>query len=918
MEVTQCLAEGRYGEALAAIRKEKRGRLSEAARLALEECAALLGLERYRDAVLVATRALGGSPKDADLKARLRVIRGEALWRSGRSKAGEQEARRGLAQAQAPHTRARALELLGGMAWRQRALEQAQEQLESAQRLYAELTSASGLFRVYGALACVLRDRGRTEEALALQERRLRLALELRRSDLSAVARAERGVALAALGHWNAARGDLDTASEILDRLTRNSSGWIEPIRAGLELAAGNLPAARAALVRAVKSSQGCPRATAEALLIRSDLELASGAIGEAENCASEALRLFAVAKDKEGTCRSRLRRGLALIEQGRCEEAVREARRVRTALAPGRCGLFGLALLVEGRALLRAGRPAARAFAGARVGVERPFRDAAELGLAVAQGGTWASAEVQQGLAALEAWGDRRLLSYALADLRATLGPQARPARSLSPRTLQRADPRARAVAEAASRLLGSGSLGERWQTAMTALHPILPWWRAVLLGPRDLELRWDLKEPRPLPAGDLARELVASATHPTLVELGRGTPFAGHPTGALHALETAVVAPAGASAFVCFDFRVLEPGPEAVALVAEVAGLVARMPYQEDGPEAGEAEGGRAEAPQFRGFIGRCQAMRELFSGIARVAASDTAVHVLGETGTGKERVAEAVHQASPRKRGPFVPVNASSLPDELFESQLFGHVKGAFTGAVGDREGYVAEAEGGTLFLDEITDLSLRAQAKLLRFLETGEYRRVGETRLHQARVRIVTASNVSLEERVQTGQLRADLLYRLKRLTLSLPPLRERGEDILLLARHLLRQVATQAGAPSPELPCEVGDALQAYGWPGNVRELRSEMERLFLWAAQGPLRRDHLSPEIRRAAEGGVRRRAASVSLPVVPLKEAVSEFERDHIGRVLGWTDGNRTHAACALGLTRQGLVAKISRLGIG
>ena len=915
----QCLAEGRYGEALAAIRKEKRGRLGEPSRVALEECAALLGLGRYRDVVLVATRALGGSPKDADLEARLRVVRGEALWRSGRSKAGEQEARRGLAGAQMPHTRARALELLGGMAWRQQALDQAQEQLESAQRLYADIASASGLFRVYGALACVLRDRGRMEEALALQERRLHLALELRRCDLSAVARAERGVALAGLGHWKAARGDLDTASEILDRMTSASSGWIEPIRASLELAAGNLAAARAALVRAVKSSQGCPRATAEALLIRSDLELASGAIAEAEDCAGEALRLFTLAKDKGGTCRSRLRRGLALIEQGRGEEAVREARRVRTALAPDRCGLFGLALLVEGRALLRLGRPAARAFALAREGVERPFRDAAELGLAVAQGGTWASVEVQQGLAALEAWGDRRLLSYALADLRAALGPQARPAKSPSRRTPQRADPRARAVAEAASRLLGPGSLGERWQAAMTALHPILPWWRAVLLGPRDLELRWDMEGPRPLPANDLARELIASATRPTLVELGPGTPFAGHPTGALHALETAVVAPAGASAFVCFDFRVLEPGPEAVALVAEVAGLVARMPHQEDGPEAVEVEGGRAEAPpQFKGFIGRCQVMRELFCGIARVAASDTAVHVLGETGTGKERVAEAVHQASTRRQGPFVPVNASSLPDELFESQLFGHVKGAFTGAVGDREGYVAAAEGGTLFLDEITDLSLRAQAKLLRFLETGEYRRVGEPRLRQANVRIVTASNVSLEERVQAGQLRADLLYRLKRLTLSLPPLRERGEDVLVLARHLMRQIAAQAGGPSPELPSEVANALLAYGWPGNVRELRSEMERLFLWAAQGPLRREHLSPEIRQAAERGARRRAASASLPAVPLKEAVSEFERDHIGRVLGWTDGNRTRAACALGLTRQGLVAKISRLGIG
>jgi DNA-binding NtrC family response regulator len=298
--------------------------------------------------------------------------------------------------------------------------------------------------------------------------------------------------------------------------------------------------------------------------------------------------------------------------------------------------------------------------------------------------------------------------------------------------------------------------------------------------------------------------------------------------------------------------------------------------------------------------------------------VAGSEAPVHVLGETGTGKEKVAEAIHQASKRRQGPFVPVNASSLSDELFESQLFGHVKGAFTGAVADREGHVVEAEGGTLFLDEVIDLSLRAQARLLRFLETGEYRRLGEPRLRKAKVRIVTASNVSLEERVQAGHLRADLLYRLKRLSLSLPPLRERGEDILVLARHFLRQIAAQAGVPGPELSSDLGKALLAYAWPGNVRELGSEMERLFLSAAQGPLGREHLSPEVRQASEAGKRRRAVVVSLPAVPLKEAVSAFERDHIAEVLEWTSGNRARAACALGLTRQALFAKINRLGIG
>ncbi|HLA79829.1 MAG TPA: sigma-54 dependent transcriptional regulator, partial [Vicinamibacteria bacterium] len=709
----------------------------------------------------------------------------------------------------------------------------------------------------------------------------------------------------------------LDTASEILDRLSGRSSHWIEPARAALDLAAGNLAGARAALARASAGSQEGSGMAAETLLARSDLALASGMASEAEECAGEALRLFTVAKDREGASRSRLRRGLALVELGRCQEAIREARRTRAASAPCRSGLLGLALLAEGRALLRLGHPATRLFARAREVAERPFREAAELGLAVAEGGTWTSPEVQRPLAALEAWGDRRLLAYALSDLRALLGRQLS-SRVPAPNPVpQRADPKARAVAEAATRLLGPEALGERWRAAMTALHSVLPWWRAVLLGPQDLELRWDLAEPQPLPAGDLARELAEGAAGPTLIALGCGTPFEAHPTAALHGLRSAVVAPAGDYGFVCVDFRDAQPGPEAVALVTEVAGLVGKMSRVDEGPPTAE-QPAQAGTPHFPGLVGRSSVMQELFREVARVAGSEAPVHVLGATGTGKEGVAEAIHGASKRRQGPFVAVNASSLTDELFDSQLFGHVKGAFTGAIADREGYVVEAEGGTLFLDEVVDLSLRAQARLLRFLETGEYRRLGESRLRKANVRIVTASNVTLEERVQAGQLRADLLYRLKRLTLSLPPLRARGEDIPLLARHFLSRIATQAGAPNPELSAEVAKALQAYSWPGNVRELASEMERLFLLAAQGPLRRQHLSPEIRDAAVAGPRRRGAVVPLPVLHLKEAVSAFERDHISQVLEWTSGNRAQAACALGLTRQALFGKINRLGIG
>jgi DNA-binding NtrC family response regulator len=215
-------------------------------------------------------------------------------------------------------------------------------------------------------------------------------------------------------------------------------------------------------------------------------------------------------------------------------------------------------------------------------------------------------------------------------------------------------------------------------------------------------------------------------------------------------------------------------------------------------------------------------------------------------------------------------------------------------------------VAAAEGGTLFLDEITDLSPRAQAKLLRLLEQKEYRRVGESRMRTADVRFVTASNVPLERRVSEGRFRADLMYRLNRMVLPVPPLRERGDDMALLARHFLRRAATRAGVPVPVLGADAERALRAYAWPGNVRELENEMDRLLVMGRSGRIRREDLSPALREPLV------AAADSL-----REAVRGFERAHIARVLEGQGGNRSRAACLLGLTRQALVAKISRLGI-
>jgi DNA-binding NtrC family response regulator len=296
----------------------------------------------------------------------------------------------------------------------------------------------------------------------------------------------------------------------------------------------------------------------------------------------------------------------------------------------------------------------------------------------------------------------------------------------------------------------------------------------------------------------------------------------------------------------------------------------------------------------------------MLELFRAMEQVAASETSVHIFGETGTGKERIARALHDHSARARGPFVPLNASSLSDEMFEAEVFGHVKGAFTGAVADRKGFVAEAEGGTLFLDEVTDLSPRAQAKLLRFLQEREYRRVGESHLRKANVRLLTASNITFDERVAGGHFRSDLVYRLNTVTLRLPPLRERGDDIRVLAQHFLREKARQLGRPVPSLSSTIVSLLEKHRWPGNVRELANTMERLVTFARAGAL-----PPELIAQALEKPRGRVAG------SLREAQWAFERDFVSRALSGNAGNKARTAAAIGISRQALLQKIQRLGL-
>jgi DNA-binding NtrC family response regulator len=305
--------------------------------------------------------------------------------------------------------------------------------------------------------------------------------------------------------------------------------------------------------------------------------------------------------------------------------------------------------------------------------------------------------------------------------------------------------------------------------------------------------------------------------------------------------------------------------------------------------------------------GLLGRAPAIERLREQIAQLGPSDLSVHVFGETGTGKERVARALHAASGRARGPFVAFNAAGFGDELVLAELFGHARGAFTGAVVTREGYVAAAERGTLLIDEVAEMTLVAQAKLLRFLQEREYQRLGETAPRRADVRVLSATNADIPRLVGEGRFRKDLWYRLSDERLVVPPLRERGEDVLLLAHHFLGREARRLGRPSPCLSQEAEKALLAFAWPGNVRQLESEMRRLAVVACGGLVCRADLSRELRES----------TLVVGDAPLRAAIQAFERERVLEALLRHDGCLARAAGDLGITRQALWAKVRRLGL-
>jgi len=299
---------------------------------------------------------------------------------------------------------------------------------------------------------------------------------------------------------------------------------------------------------------------------------------------------------------------------------------------------------------------------------------------------------------------------------------------------------------------------------------------------------------------------------------------------------------------------------------------------------------------------MIAESTKMRALVRQLDEVSAFDVPVHLSGETGTGKELAARRIHDRSPRVRGGFVAVNCAALPDTLVEAELFGHTRGAFTGADRVRAGLFAEAHGGTLFLDEVADLSPRAQTTLLRVLQEKAYRRLGDSALCRSDFRVVSASHKSLIREVEYGGFRADLLFRLRVVHVEIPPLRDHPEDIVPLARHFMAKSIRTLGLGTRPLSAEAERALVSYSWPGNVRELENALIQAVV-RAQGSstLGREHLTlPALKRPR-----------------LRSASREFEKKFLAASLARHGGNRTRTARALGLSRQGLYRKMKRLGL-
>ncbi len=323
--------------------------------------------------------------------------------------------------------------------------------------------------------------------------------------------------------------------------------------------------------------------------------------------------------------------------------------------------------------------------------------------------------------------------------------------------------------------------------------------------------------------------------------------------------------------------------------------------------------AEEARVREDRFHGLIGRSPAMRQVFDRISQLSHSEVTVLISGESGTGKELAARAIHETSPRSLGPFLAVNCAALPEGLLESEIFGHVKGAFTGATRDRKGRVELAQGGTLFLDEVGELPLTLQSKLLRLVQERTFERLGEERTRTADIRIVAATNRDLAREVSEGRFREDLYYRLKVVPLRMPPLRQRGRDVALLALRLLEGQARAAGRGEMFFTREAVDLLLAYDWPGNVRELVNTIEYVVALSRDDAVAPADLPPELGAAPGGG-----ADDSTPTsTPRRELTPDEEAAMIRQALERNGWHRIKTAEELGINRVTLYRLMKRYGI-
>ena len=308
---------------------------------------------------------------------------------------------------------------------------------------------------------------------------------------------------------------------------------------------------------------------------------------------------------------------------------------------------------------------------------------------------------------------------------------------------------------------------------------------------------------------------------------------------------------------------------------------------------------------------IVGQSEAMRELFDLIEKVSRTDSTVLISGESGTGKELVARAIHYKSPRRSRPLVAVNCAALPEELLESELFGHVRGAFTGAVRDRRGRFELADRGTISLDEVSEMSPALQVKLLRVLQEREFERVGDTRTVRVDIRVIAATNQDLEELVRQGRFREDLYYRLNVIPIHIPPLRERKSDIPLLLLHFLKAFNALRGGRVEGFSPEAMNLLMEYDWPGNVRELENLVERLVVLKGEGMVRPEDLPEKIR---EGELIPSQRGGEKGTLNLSRAVSEFEKRLIIDALRKANGVKSEAARLLGIKRTTLLEKMKR----